>query len=391
MVPTDDKRGQQKHRASRTPSSAASATTPTSPDSTAALDTEKVLESSERKYRRLFETAKDGILILDGATGRITDVNPFLLALLGYSFDELVGKRIWEISPFKDIAANQAAFQQLREKAYIRYEHLPLETKDGRRTDVEFISNAYDENGTGVIQCNVRDISARKQLEQQRADFIAMLTHDIRGPLGVVASYTELALEHSGVPAEVQDFLAAIERSAQTLLSLVANYLQHSQIDAGGLSLMKHPLDLNRLLERVCRPWEAECARRHLTLELRLSPDLGLMNGDPAALERVFSNLVHNALKFTPDGGRVTVESRQDGPNVVVVVADTGPGISAEEVPKLFVRYRRMSGRRSDEGAGLGLFIVKTLVEGHGGRVQVTSTRGVGSSFVVVLPVSSQP
>jgi PAS domain S-box-containing protein len=360
--------------------------------STAERHAEKVLESSERRYRRLFETAKDGILILDATTGEITDVNPFLSALLGYSFDELHGKRIWEISPFRDIAANREAFQQLRKKAYIRYEHLPLERKDGKRADVEFISNAYDEDGTRVIQCNVRDISARKQLEQQRADFVATLTHDIRSPLGVVASYTELALETSGVPAEVREFLAAIERSVQTLLSLVANYLQHSQIDADGVRLMKQPLDVNALLERVCRPWQAECARRHLTLELRLLfPDLGLMNGDPAALERVFTNLVHNALKFTPDGGRITVESKQDGANVVVVITDTGPGIAAKEVPNLFVRYRRMSGRRSHEGAGLGLFIVKALVEGHGGSVRVVSRRGTGSSFVVVLPITPQP
>jgi PAS domain S-box-containing protein len=128
---------------------------------------EEALRSSERRYRRLFETAKDGILILDALTGQIEDVNPFLLQLLGYSREELVGKRLWEISPFKDVAENQEAFKELQAKAYERYEHLPLETKDGRRVAVEFVSNSYQENGHRIIQCNVRDITERKRVEEQ--------------------------------------------------------------------------------------------------------------------------------------------------------------------------------------------------------------------------------
>ncbi|HEX7406693.1 MAG TPA: PAS domain S-box protein [Candidatus Binatia bacterium] len=128
---------------------------------------EEALRSSERRYRRLFETAKDGILILDAPTGQIMDVNPFLLQLLGHSREELVGKRLWEISPFRDVAGNQEAFTRLQAEAYIRYEHLPLEAKDGRRVAVEFVSNSYQENGDRIVQCNVRDISERKRVEEQ--------------------------------------------------------------------------------------------------------------------------------------------------------------------------------------------------------------------------------
>jgi len=121
------------------------------------------LRDSESRYRRLFETAKDGILILDASTGQITDVNPFLIELLGYSRGEFLGKMLWEIGPFTDVASSQAAFKELQKKQYIRYEELPLETKRGGRVEVEFVSNVYRVNGKNVIQCNIRDISERVQ------------------------------------------------------------------------------------------------------------------------------------------------------------------------------------------------------------------------------------
>jgi diguanylate cyclase (GGDEF)-like protein/PAS domain S-box-containing protein len=126
---------------------------------------EDALRESEIRYRRLFETAKDGILLLDAVSGQITDVNPFLIKLLGYTHTELLGRKLWEIGPFKDAVASQAAFQDLRQKKYIRYEELPLETRHGERVEVEFVSNLYEVNGKKVIQCNVRDISERMRAQ----------------------------------------------------------------------------------------------------------------------------------------------------------------------------------------------------------------------------------
>src|SRR5205085_4120037 len=119
------------------------------------------LEVSELRYRRLFETAQDGILILDANTGKIIDVNPFLLDLLDYPFESMIGLRLWEIGQFKDVAANQAAFEALQTNEYIRYENLPLRTKSGKEIQVEFVSNVYFVGSDKVIQCNIRDISAR--------------------------------------------------------------------------------------------------------------------------------------------------------------------------------------------------------------------------------------
>jgi PAS domain S-box-containing protein len=127
----------------------------------------KLLEDSEIRYRRLFETAQDGILILDADTGQILDVNPFLTDMLGYPHKEFVGKRLWEIGPFKDVEASKASYRELQEKEYVRYEDLPLETRDKRQIEVEFVSNIYKVDHSRIIQCNIRNITARKQIERQ--------------------------------------------------------------------------------------------------------------------------------------------------------------------------------------------------------------------------------
>jgi PAS domain S-box-containing protein len=132
----------------------------------------EALGVSESSYRRLFETAKDGILILDADTGRVTDVNPFLTELLGFSREETVGKTVGELSPFKDVVANQDILERLQKDGYVRYHNLPLETKDGRQIAVEFVSNVYQAGDKKVIQCNIRDIAERKQAEEIHARLV---------------------------------------------------------------------------------------------------------------------------------------------------------------------------------------------------------------------------
>src|SRR6185436_9952456 len=126
------------------------------------------LEVSEARYRRLFETAQDAILILDAehSSGKIMDANPFVIDLLGYSLDELIGKQLWEIGLFSDTDESKAAMEELKEKGYIRYEDMPLQTKQGKRVEVEFVSNSYMVGDQKVIQCNIRDITDRKWAEE---------------------------------------------------------------------------------------------------------------------------------------------------------------------------------------------------------------------------------
>jgi PAS domain S-box-containing protein len=135
-------------------------------DITARFEATRAMRASEVRYRRLFETAQDAILIVDAGSRKIIDANPFVIALLGYALEELIGKELWEIGLFHDIEESKAAFDRLQRDGYIRYEDLPLETKDGNRAEVEFVSNAYEVNGQNIIQCNIRDITERKSAEK---------------------------------------------------------------------------------------------------------------------------------------------------------------------------------------------------------------------------------
>jgi len=131
---------------------------------------EDALRDSEAQYRRLFETAQDGILILDAHSGSIIDVNPFLIRLLDYPREEFIGRALWDLGAFKQVQESKAAFRELQDKKFIRYENFPLETRSGRRVNVEFVSNVYGVNGKSVIQCNIRDITARKKIEEALKD-----------------------------------------------------------------------------------------------------------------------------------------------------------------------------------------------------------------------------
>src|ERR1700719_2225142 len=178
---------------------------------------ELALEVSELRYRRLFETAQDGILILDADSGKIIDVNPFLLDLLDYPFEKMIGLQLWEIGAFEDIAANQAAFTKLQTNEYIRYENLPLRTRTGKQIQVEFVSNVYFVGSAKVIQCNIRDITVRAKFQaasKSTADTLALagkakdeanavLFHELRNPLAAISSMIdvlELGHDTAGKP-----------------------------------------------------------------------------------------------------------------------------------------------------------------------------------------------
>jgi PAS domain S-box-containing protein len=354
---------------------------------------EEELRASENRYRDLFENAGDLIAILT-VDGIITDVNRGAEVLLGRSPKEEIGKHFRD---FLTPAAN--ARMEDRFRRFYAGEPVPsvfeleLLHKDGRVVPVEVRARFIrDHAGNPIgIQTIHRDISARKALEQQRANFLAMLNHDIRNPLAVVLGYTEMLRDKArerGAKWD-EDILARIESSALTVHSLVTNYLELSKIEAGQLTLVKESLAINDILRRVGKHYESEVRRRHLTLQVRLQEGLPYIEGDPVALERVFANLVHNALKFTPAAGRVTIHTAQHNGEVVVSVTDTGPGIASQEIPTLFERYRQSAATKNREGAGLGLFIVKSLVDAHRGRVEVESTPGVGTRISVCLPISS--
>ncbi|GFE60667.1 PAS domain-containing sensor histidine kinase [Geobacter sp. AOG2] len=169
------------------------------------------LQDSERRYRRLFESAKDGILILDADSGKVVDANPFLMKLLGYSYEEICGKYLWEVGKFKDIAASREAFKVLQDNEYIRYEDLPLEASDGKLISVEFVSNVYLVDGGKVIQCNIRDITARKRTEKALAESEAK-TRSILDNIGIGVALISPRMEILELNRQMREWFPTIEQ-----------------------------------------------------------------------------------------------------------------------------------------------------------------------------------
>jgi signal transduction histidine kinase len=220
-------------------------------------------------------------------------------------------------------------------------------------------------------------------------DLVAALAHDIKSPLGIIMGYAERLtdqLSGDGANAEKIEALGRIQDNAQRIVNLVTGFLEASKAEAGKLEIAHRPVAMNALLEQVGRQLEPDIRKKNLALEFKLEDRLPELIGDNAQLERVFWNLLGNAIKFTPAGGKVIVTSMRQNGSVAVSIRDTGIGIQPEDLPLLFTQFRRLNSAAKIDGTGLGLFIVKTIVEAHRGTVQVESPRGGGSNFTVRIP-----
>ncbi len=368
---------------------------------------EDAVRESEVRFRRLFETAKDGILILDASNGKITEANPFITELLGYPTDGLIGKELWQIGLFQDIEASQAAFQQLQEEGYIRYHDLPLETKSGRKAEVEFISNIYNVDHHPVIQCNIRDITERRLLEHAQAqaealadlhrrkdEFLAMISHELRNPLAAITNAVQiLDLQKDEHPIQ-EKARTIIRRQAGNLVVLVNDLLEVSRILSGRIQLHQEDLDARGVAQQAVETARPLIDQNKHELTVSLPPEPIWLHADALRFEEVIVNLLNNAAKYTPDGGHISLSIQQEGVQMVLRVRDTGIGVAPESLPHVFELFTQAprSLDRSQGGLGIGLAVVRKLVEMHGGTVEAQSAGlGKGSEFTVRLPVLSSP
>jgi PAS domain S-box-containing protein len=353
--------------------------------------TEEALQAANQCADALINSSLDMIIAVD-TDRNIVEFNAAAERTFGYRREEVIGQSV-------DLLYAGDALEQ---EVHARMLHEGKFTGEvlNRRKDGEVFSSYLSAAGMRTAEGKLigfmgvsRDISERKQLERERAEFLAMLTHDIKKPLGAILACAELVLE--GIKAygltDEEELLDRLRSSVTTIDSLVTNYLDFSRIEAGSLALIKMPLPIDRVLQRIRQQYEAEARRRGLRLEITSDSEALVVEGDMLALERVFANLVHNALKFTPDGGMIRVTATPQQEMAVIVVEDTGSGIAPEDRPFLFEKYRRSAFQRQREGTGLGLAIVKAIIEAHQGRVEVESSPGQGSRFSVYLPLCKTP
>ncbi len=385
-------------------------------DITARRETEREVRDSELRYRRLFQTAKDGILILDAQTGKITDANAFMGALVGIDAHELIDKELHEIGLFADTEESKRAFRELQENKYARYEHLPVQKQSGGTVEVEVIANVYQEDHRLVAQCNVRDISQRVAMERKikqqaealaegsrrKDEFLAMLSHELRNPLAPIRSAVHLMRmqERAGSENIIQrQAQEIIERQVANLTKIISDLMEVSRVVSGRIRLRTQTVDLNEVARHAAETAAPLFERRKHEVVLNLCPDPIWANADPTRMEEVFINLLNNAAKYTPEGGRIEVwcEHPSGSNHAQFRVRDNGVGIEEEmlrggRIFDLFTQADR-SLDRSDGGLGIGLSLAHRLVELHGGAIEAHSPPGGavagvgGSEFIVRLPM----
>jgi len=383
--------------------------------------TQEALQASELRYRRLFESAKDGILILDAVSGQIVDVNPYLIEMLDYSKEDLAGKELWEIGVFKDMLGSKAAFVELQQQGYIRYENLPLVTRGGLVKEVEFVSNSYLAGKSRVIQCNIRDITEHKramretnkhleqtlmELQAKTSDLAAMsqqlwqasklalmgelaasIAHELNNPLATVGLRTEALLMRMPEDSNQRRPLEIIAQEVDRMATLVNNLLQFSRRRHRQVSTVDSREEIANSVEFF--HYHLRTHKIEVTLEF---PDsLSTIQADRQGLHQLFLNLLTNASDAMPLGGKLTVRgapSLLGGAEAVAIeFVDTGEGITSENLEKLWEPF--FTTKPVGKGTGLGMAICRRIVEEHGGTISVQSKAGHGTTVRIVLPATN--
>jgi PAS domain S-box-containing protein len=373
-------------------------------------------ELTERE-RQLLASTGDGIFAID-LDGRCTFANPAATELLGFTREELIG-----LSPHHLVhhtrsdgtsypAAECRILHAMLSGRAIRVDDELLWRADGSSIEAEYsaVPIVTANRVTGVVVTftditerraveRARDLAAvqleranveLRELDQLRADFVATVSHELRTPLTSIGGYAELLADGAAGPLteKQQEWVAVVDRNTRRLLTLIEDLLTLSRIEADRFTSDLRPVELGGLLDGTVQAIRPAAAARELDFVAGID-DPGLVQADPVQLDRAVLNLLSNAVKFTPIGGKVTVTARQRDGAAVIAVSDTGIGIPAEEQSRLFTRFFRSSTatEKAIQGTGLGLVIVKNIVDQHRGGITVESAPGEGTTVTVTLPL----
>ncbi len=233
-----------------------------------------------------------------------------------------------------------------------------------------------------VIERNLE----RRALMRERNLFRSMLSHDIRNPLNIIYNYADILGEEGSISDSGLELLERIKDNALTTLDLVSNFVEMDRIDSGRLIFEREPVRLGALVENVVRRHRPMASAKGVTIDVEQAIGVEDAFADRAYIERVVANLVSNAIKFTPSGGRLSVRISDDAEGVALSFEDTGCGIHENECESIFEKYSRARSTRAVDGTGLGLYIVRSVVVAHGGSIALESRPGFGSTFRVILP-----
>ena len=359
------------------------------------------IRHSETQYRRLFETSREAIWLLDEETGEILDVNPFALQLFGYSREEFLGRKPWELPLYVDPVKAVTRFETLRKSGHTVETGVEMLARDGRRLQIEAVRSVYSAGPQRIVQSNMRDLSDRKRLEEQlrhsqRMESVGLLAggiaHDFNNILNIISAYSTL-LARGQEPSKIAQSTEAIEKAVQRGAALVRQLLTFARKEEGKFE----SVDVNGLVRELAS-MIGETFPKSVHVALDLAPELPRIKADPSQLHQALLNLSVNARDAMPDGGILTIRTSlvegkatpllADRPHedsyVCITASDTGLGMDAETRNRIFEPFFTTKGREA--GSGLGLSVVYGVIESHDGSIGVESEPGKGSRFSLYLP-----
>lgn len=331
-------------------------------------------ESERQEFEAILTHVEDGVIVVDFQR-RVVFVNRSARATFKIKGDYLTGQSVYDLIPHPDLqqvfSLSQAAFPTRRE----------LALDDGRWLNAQVTS--IPEVGLVVT---MQDITQLKELDRLKNEFVSTVSHDLRSPLTAILGYVEL-LDRVGPLNEMQtEFIRRVHTSVENITNLINELLDLGRIEAG-FDTQKEPLAPATIIHFALEDLKEQAQAKRQQINLELIEPLPAVFASPTRLQQVLTNLIGNAIKYTPEDGRITVRARPELQQLVIEVIDNGSGIPLADQPYIFNKFYRASNTQDSPGTGLGLAIVKSIVESHHGRVWAESTPGQGSIFTVVLPV----
>lgn len=331
-------------------------------------------KAERSKLEAILSEVENGVIVAD-YDGRLILINRKACEAFGVHEDQAAGKRV------RDLIQHQDLLEVLRDEELVAPTRIEITLKDGRVMNTEI--TPIPDLGLVVI---MQDITHLKELDRIKTEFVSTVSHDLRSPLTAILGYIELMDRVGPVNAQQQEYVRRVQASVHAITSLINDLLDLGRIESG-FDARKEILPFNSILEFAVEQLRNKAAEKSQNLVVDISENLPYVLGNPTRLRQLVTNLLANAIKYTQESGEIRLRAIAEESQVILQVADNGPGIPAADQPYIFDKFYRASNvAENSHGTGLGLAIVKSIVENHLGRIWVESTAGQGAVFTVVLP-----